>query len=471
MPFTKLGLSAPLLRAIAEQGYVHPTPIQEQAIPMVLEGRDLMAGAQTGTGKTASFVLPLLQRLSIHASTSTSPAKHPVRALILTPTRELAVQVEESVRAYGKHVALKSAVVYGGVNIATQIKEMQSGVDILVATPGRLLDHVQQRTVNLGKVEILVMDEADRMLDMGFILDIRKIIALMPVQRQNLMFSATFSEEIKRLADQILKTPALIEVARRNAAAESVTQVVYQVDQANKRALLGHLVKSNGWRQVLVFTRTKNSANRLCQELVRDGINAAAIHGDKSQQQRTQALDEFKQGLVQVLVATDIAARGLDIDQLPHVVNYELPHVAEDYVHRIGRTGRAGASGEAISLVSPDEARFLADIEHLLKRQLPSEVIPGFEPGQAPAHHASRDGRRPERATHAPRPRQDEGSRPPREPHMQAESEHRVPDVMAQPAPSAPVQPAQVSVPARPARNNNRPVAALFLPPASERSN
>jgi ATP-dependent RNA helicase RhlE len=470
MPFTKLGLSAPLLRAIAEQGYIHPTPIQEQAIPVVLEGRDLMAGAQTGTGKTAGFVLPLLQRLSIHASTSTSPAKHPVRALILTPTRELAVQVEESVRAYGKHLALKSTVVYGGVNITTQIKAMQSGVDILVATPGRLLDHVQQRTVNLGKVEILVMDEADRMLDMGFILDIRKILALMPAQRQSLMFSATFSEEIKRLADQILKNPALIEVAGRNAAAESVTQVVYQVDQANKRALLGHLVKSNGWRQVLVFTRTKNSADRLCKELVRDGINAAAIHGDKSQPQRTQALEEFKQGAVQVLVATDIAARGLDIDQLPHVVNYELPHVPEDYVHRIGRTGRAGASGEAISLVSPDEARYLADIERLLKRQIPSQLIPGFEPGRAPAHAAPRDGRRPERAPYGQRPRQEE-RRPQREPDAApAATQDGDPETVPQAAPSAPATAMLPPSPARPPANSNRPVPALFLPPASDRS-
>jgi len=469
MPFTKLGLSAPLLRAIAEQGYIHPTPIQEQAIPMVLEGRDLMAGAQTGTGKTAGFVLPLLQRLSIHASTSTSPAKHPVRALILTPTRELAVQVEESVRAYGKHLALKSTVVYGGVNITTQIKAMQSGVDILVATPGRLLDHVQQRTVNLGKVEILVMDEADRMLDMGFILDIRKILALMPAQRQSLMFSATFSEEIKRLADQILRNPALIEVARRNAAAESVTQVVYQVDQSNKRALLGHLVKSNAWRQVLVFTRTKNSADRLCNELVRDGINAAAIHGDKSQPQRTQALEEFKQGTVQVLVATDIAARGLDIDQLPHVVNYELPHVAEDYVHRIGRTGRAGATGEAISLVSPDEARYLADIERLLKREIPSQVIPGFEPGQAPAHVASRDGRRPERASHGQRPRQEERRPQPEPVRAPAAMQDSHPEIAPQAATPASVM--QPLSPSRPPANKNRPVPALFLPPASDRSN
>ena len=378
MSFDSLELSAELLRAIADQGYTEPTPIQTQAIPIILQGRDLMGGAQTGTGKTAGFTLPLLQRLSTHANTSTSPARHPVRALILVPTRELAAQVEESVRLYGKYLALKSSVVYGGVNIIPQIKELSHGVDVLVATPGRLLDHVGQKTVNLSKVEILVLDEADRMLDMGFMPDIRKIIALLPTTRQNLMFSATFSEEIKRLADQILITPALIEVASHNTAADTVTQIVHLVDHEKKRALLSYLIKSRDLRQTLVFTRTKHGANRLASQLQQDGIKAAAIHSDKTQTDRTQALNDFKQGVVQVLVATDIAARGLDIDQLPHVVNYELPHVPEDYVHRIGRTGRAGASGEALSLVCAEERKMLVEIERLLKRKIHIDEVTGF---------------------------------------------------------------------------------------------
>ena len=376
MSFSSLGLSAELLRAVSEKGYTQATPIQLQAIPVILEGRDILAGAQTGTGKTAGFTLPLLQRLNARRH----GAHRTVRALILTPTRELAAQVEESVRTYGRHVPLKSTVVFGGVGFSPQADKLRHGVDILVATPGRLLDHVGQRTVDLSHVEILVLDEADRMLDMGFIRDIRKILALLPKQRQNLLFSATFSEEIKQLADSLLNSPALIEVARRNTAAELVNQVVHPVDRARKRELLSHLIHSQGWKQVLVFTRTKHGANRLAEQLDKDGISATAIHGNKSQGARTRALADFKKGSVRVLAATDIAARGLDIDQLPHVVNYELPNVPEDYVHRIGRTGRAGKEGEALSLVCVDERDFLRDIERLLKRDIPKVVIDGFEP-------------------------------------------------------------------------------------------
>ena len=377
MSFDTLGLSAGLLRAVAEQGYSVPTPIQRQAIPVILQGRDIMAGAQTGTGKTAGFTLPLLQRL---AGSKGGGHRRPIRALILTPTRELAAQVGASVETYGRHLPLRSTVIFGGVKINPQIERLRRGVDILVATPGRLLDHVSQNTIDLGTVEVLVLDEADRMLDMGFIRDIRRILALLPKQRQNLLFSATFSGEIKRLADGLLDSPALIEVARRNAAAERVAQVIHPVDRERKRALLSHLIGSQNWRQVLVFTRTKHGANRLAQQLERDGLGAAAIHGNKSQGARTRALADFKQGGVQVLVATDIAARGLDIDQLPHVVNFELPNVPEDYVHRIGRTGRAGNEGEALSLVCVDEHQLLQDIERLLKRDIPKVVIPDYEP-------------------------------------------------------------------------------------------
>ncbi|HUL41928.1 MAG TPA: DEAD/DEAH box helicase [Burkholderiales bacterium] len=387
MPFSKLGLSAEILRAISDQGYSEPTPVQEQAIPPILTGLDVMARAQTGTGKTAGFTWPILQRLKIHSNTSTSPARHPIRALILAPTRELAMQVAESVRTYGRYLMLKPAVVFGGVNINPQIKELQSGVDILVATPGRLLDHVQQRTVNLSRVEILVLDEADRMLDMGFLPDIRRILALLPTNRQNLLFSATFSEDIKKLADSLMKKPARIEIGRSNAAAEMVQHVVHLVDQKRKRELLSHIIKSQNLQQVLVFTRTKHSANRLAQQLVRDGIHSTAIHSNKSQPARIQALADFKSGKVRVLVATDIAARGLDIEELPHVVNYELPHVAGDYVHRIGRAGRAGSSGSAISLVSPEETDQLKDVERFLKFTLPVKAVPGFGPNQRADHH------------------------------------------------------------------------------------
>ena len=373
--FHALGLMPELVRAVADEGYTLPTPVQAQAIPVILEGRDVLAGAQTGTGKTAGFTLPLLQRLAFRANASPSPARHPIRALVLTPTRELAAQVEESIRTYGKHLHLKTTLVYGGVGINPQIDALRRGVDILVATPGRLLDHAGQKTVDLRHVEILVLDEADRMLDMGFIRDIRRILALLPAKRQNLLFSATFSDEIRSLASGLLHDPAMVQVARRNAESELVAQRVYPVPQTHKRALLAHLVSSGDWRQVLVFTRTKHGANRLAEQLCKDGIEATAIHGNKSQGARTKALAGFKSGDVRVLVATDLASRGLDI--------VELPHVPEDYVHRIGRTGRAGVSGEAISLVAPDEAPLLADIEKLLKRKLERTPPPAFEPRAA----------------------------------------------------------------------------------------
>jgi ATP-dependent RNA helicase RhlE len=378
MSFDSLGLSEPLVRAVNELGYTTPTPIQLQAIPAVLGGGDLLAGAQTGTGKTAGFTLPILQRLTDMPLAAGS--KRVVRALILTPTRELAAQVEESVRAYGKYLKLKSTVMFGGVGINPQIDALKRGVDIVVATPGRLLDHMQQKTIDLSQLEILVLDEADRMLDMGFIHDIKRVLAKLPPKRQNLLFSATFADEIKALADSLLDSPALIEVARRNTTAETVAQKIHPVDRDKKRELLTHLIRQHNWFQVLVFTRTKHGANRLAEQLTKDGISALAIHGNKSQSARTRALSEFKDGTLQVLCATDIAARGIDIDQLPHVVNFDLPNVPEDYVHRIGRTGRAGATGEAVSLVCVDEHQLLKDIEKLIKRAVPQEVIAGFEP-------------------------------------------------------------------------------------------
>ncbi|WP_152205711.1 DEAD/DEAH box helicase [Marinobacter changyiensis] len=375
MDFSSLGLSEKLVRATADQGYDTPSPIQAQAIPAVLSGQDVMAAAQTGTGKTAGFTLPLLQRLA-----ETPRQGKGIRALILTPTRELAAQVAASVELYSKYMPTSSAVVFGGVKINPQIAKLRRGVDILVATPGRLMDLYQQGAVRFDGVETLVLDEADRMLDMGFIRDIRKILALLPAKRQNLMFSATFSGDIRKLAEGMLTNPVQIEVATRNATADNVDQTVYPVDQSQKSALLSQLVKHNDWQQVLVFTRTKHGANRLTQKLEKDGITAAAIHGNKSQGARTRALHEFKQGSVRVLVATDIAARGLDIKQLPQVVNFELPNVPEDYVHRIGRTGRAGESGHALSLVSADEIKLLAGIERLIKKDIPRKTIEGFEP-------------------------------------------------------------------------------------------
>ncbi|MDD5400527.1 MAG: DEAD/DEAH box helicase [Sulfurimonas sp.] len=377
MSFTTLGLSAPLLKAIEDQGYSEPTPIQKQAIPVILSRRDILAGAQTGTGKTAGFTLPLLELLSKAKSTKT---KHCVRALILTPTRELAAQVGESVETYGKYLPFTSAVIFGGVKINPQLTKLRSGVDIVIATPGRLLDHISQKSIDLGSVEFLILDEADRMLDMGFINDIKKILAILPKQRQNLLFSATYSDEIKKLSDKLLNSPALIEVARRNTASESVKQAVYPVDKERKRELLTYLINEGKWKQVLVFTRTKHGANKLAGQLEKDGITSAAIHGNKSQNARTKALADFKDGEIRVLVATDIAARGIDIDQLPHVINYELPNVPEDYVHRIGRTGRAGREGEAISLVCIDEHEYLANIEKLIKNDIPKVWLKDFKP-------------------------------------------------------------------------------------------
>ena len=390
MSFSQLGLSAEILRAIADQGYDTPTPIQAQAIPVVLAGRDLMAAAQTGTGKTAGFTLPILQLLTTRPAVSRARP----RVLVLTPTRELAAQVEESVRTYGRHLPIKSLAIFGGVGLVPQIKALKAGVDILVATPGRLLDHLNQRNADLSGVEILVLDEADRMLDMGFIPDIRKILALLPKQRQTLFFSATFSDDIRALAAGFLRDPQLVEVASRNATADKVVQRVYHVDKARKRDLLIQLIKEHNWHQVLVFTRTKHGANTLAEKLEGAGIRSAAIHGNKSQGARTKALADFKSLKLHALVATDIAARGLDIDQLPHVVNYELPNVPEDYVHRIGRTARAGASGEAASLVCVDEHGLLRDIERLLKRDIEKVAVPGFEPDPSIRAEPIENGRR-----------------------------------------------------------------------------
>ncbi|MDM8358414.1 DEAD/DEAH box helicase [Pandoraea communis] len=368
--FDSFGLHADILRAIAEQGYTQPTPIQAQAIPVVLSGRDVMGAAQTGTGKTASFSLPIIQRLLPEANTSASPARHPVRALILTPTRELADQVADNVRAYAMHTPLRNTVVFGGVDMNPQKDALRRGVEILIATPGRLLDHVEQKTVNLSQVRMLVLDEADRMLDMGFLPDLQRILNLLPKQRQTLLFSATFSNDIKKLASSYLSTPVTIEVARRNATADKVEQVVYEVDEDDKRAAVVQILNERDLKQVIVFVNSKVGASRLARQLEREGIVTAAIHGDKSQNERMQALEAFKQGGIRALVATDVAARGLDITDLPGVINYDLPYNPEDYVHRIGRTGRAGASGEAISLCAPDERKQLVEIEKLIKREL-----------------------------------------------------------------------------------------------------
>jgi ATP-dependent RNA helicase RhlE len=418
LSFDTLGLRSELLRAVREQGYTIPTPIQARAIPAILAGADLMAAAQTGTGKTAGFTLPLLQRLM-----------HPVprvpgaaRALVLVPTRELAVQVAESVRTYGAYLPLRTAVIFGGVGMHPQVQALRGAVDIVVATPGRLLDHAERRTIDLSRIEVLVLDEADRMLDMGFLRDIRRVLALVPARRQNLLFSATFADEIRALAAGLLDRPQVIEVAPRNSAAENVEQIVYRVDRDRKAELLAELIHSGGWSQVLVFTRTKHGANRLAERLARLGITADAIHGNKSQGARTRALAGFKAGQVRTLVATEIAARGLDIEGLPHVVNYELPFVPEDYVHRIGRTGRAGASGQAISLVCVDEEGLLRDIERLMRRPFAVQVAAGFQPdpsiraialgrgaGSRPAGGASEESRWPSRRPGGER------RRPPRE--------------------------------------------------------
>ena len=378
MSFNDLGLSAPLLKAIASQGYKTPSPIQEKAIPAVLDGRDVMAAAQTGTGKTAGFTLPILQRLSVGRRAQANQA----RALILTPTRELAAQVDESVREYGKHMSLTSTVVFGGVKINPQMMKLRRGVDVLVATPGRLMDLHSQNAVKFDHLEVLVLDEADRMLDMGFIRDITRIIALLPKRRQNLMFSATFSDDIRKLANGLVRNPIEISVSPRNAAAPTVSQWIYTVDKKQKAPLLTRLIKDGDWSQALVFTKTKHGANKLTKHLEGQGIVAAAIHGNKSQGARTRALADFKAGEIRILVATDIAARGLDIEQLPQVVNFDLPNVSEDYVHRIGRTGRAGLTGEAISLVSADEVDLLSGIERLIQKVLPRKELEGFEPDQ-----------------------------------------------------------------------------------------
>ncbi len=463
--FAELGLAPDILRALDDLGYATPTPIQEQVIPLAIKGGDILGAAQTGTGKTAAFALPLIQRLLPFANTGTSPAKHPIRALILTPTRELAIQVEESIKSYTKHVPLRSLVVYGGVNINTQIPILKTGIEILVATPGRLLDHVQNKTLMLNQVNTLVLDEADRMLDMGFMPDLKRIVALLPTQRVNMMFSATFPEEIRKLADSILNTPTFIEVAR-NETAVTVTQVVHPVHHERKRQLLAHLIKSRELSQVLVFTGTKLGCNRLANELNKVGIHADAIHGDKTQQERIKALDAFKAGSIRVLVATDVAARGLDIEALPFVVNYDLPHNAEDYVHRIGRTGRAGAFGEAISLVSESETRYLKDIERLIGSAIEPTIVYGFEPGAAdvpayqsrPPRHERPSERHAERAPERQTERPERAAPRPRPATAARDALFDAPYVPGEAATSA-------AAPARPRPAQKKPVAALFRSP------
>jgi superfamily II DNA/RNA helicase len=416
-----LQLAPEILKALDESGYKTPTPIQAQAIPLVLEGRDLMAGAQTGTGKTAAFALPILQRLLSHANSSASPARHPVRALILVPTRELAIQVEANLKVYAKYSKLRSQVVFGGVDIKTQTPQLKAGVELLVATPGRLLDHVEMKTVQLNLVQMLVLDEADRMLDMGFMPDLKRILALLPKHRQNLMFSATFSADIKKLSAEFLTHPKLIEVARSNATAENVKQKVYLVEQSDKHTLLAELLRGNDATQVLVFTKTKIAAGRLARLLQKDGVAADAIHGDKSQQERIQALEAFKEGRVTVLIGTDVAARGLDIDQLPMVINYEIPHAPEDYVHRIGRTGRAGASGTAISLVSPEEEKYLGEIEKLIKIEIEKETVPHTAHAHRSSRRESSEPRDRESRSTVKKPKHDPWFDKPYEPSVSAE--------------------------------------------------
>ncbi len=478
MTFDNLGLSPELLRAVADEGYTEPTPVQAQAVPLVLAGRDVMAQAQTGTGKTAAFTLPILQRLQPLASTSPSPARHPLRALVLVPTRELAVQVYDSARIYGRHLPLRSAVVYGGVDMDAQIKELHAGVEFLVATPGRLLDHAQNKTVNLSRVEILVLDEADRMLDMGFMPDIKRILGLLPPLRQNLLFSATFSDEIKRLADQILRQPARVEVARKNAPAEHINHVVYRVPRDRKRAALVRMLRAKDLRQVLVFVSTKQGAGRLARELVRDGIEATAIHGDKTQPEREKALNEFKENRVRVLVATDVAARGLDIEDLPHVVNVELPNTPEDYVHRIGRTGRAGKTGDATSLVCDAELEKLRDIEKLLKFRIPVEPLPGGDLEPVPQPSEERE-RRPGQRERRERREETRPSAPPRAASSKAPRRDPIFDQPYEPpgaveaVEEAPLPGEQAATPV--ARRHtmsgrrHREVPALFLVPPTRR--
>ena len=471
LKFTDLGLSEPLLKAVAETGYTSPTPIQAQGIPLVLKGGDLLAAAQTGTGKTAGFTLPILHRLTAKPMT---PKNGRPRCLILVPTRELAAQVEESVRTYGKYVNLKSMVMFGGVNINPQFAALRGRVDILVATPGRLLDHVGQKTVDLSGVEILVLDEADRMLDMGFIRDIRKVLALLPPKRQNLLYSATFSDDIKALANGLLDNPGCIEVARRNTPTELVKQSVHLVPQIHKKDLLAHLIKQHNWQQVLVFTRTKHGANKLAEKLVKDGIPAAAIHGNKSQAARTRALAQFKDSTLQVLVATDIAARGIDIDQLPQVVNFELPNVPEDYVHRIGRTGRAGAEGAAVSLVDAEEMGYLKDIERLIKRGIARVEVEGFVPPEKTAGAQIERDERPPRQGRGGQGRGDGRGQQAGRPGKPGGNPPRANAAPAKPVGSKPAASPQAPRPAAggaptPVRreshqNRGRPTAALFSP-------
>ncbi len=420
--FADFGLAPEIQRALADQGYVHPTPIQAQAIPVVLQGRDVMGAAQTGTGKTAGFSLPIIQLLLAHANASMSPARHPVRALVLTPTRELAVQVADNVKAYAQHTPLRSTVVFGGMDMKPQTETLRRGVEIVIATPGRLLDHVEQKNISLAQVQMLVMDEADRMLDMGFLPDLQRIINLLPKKRQNLMFSATFSPEIKKLANSFLDQPVLIEVARSNATAEKVTQVVYKVDEEQKRDVVEFLIRQRELKQVIVFSNTKIGASRLSRHLEQCGIKASAIHGDKTQQERMAALEAFKKGEIEVLVATDVAARGLDISDLPCVINFDLPYNAEDYVHRIGRTGRAGASGDAISVYSDKDERLLADIEKLIKQTVQRGELSNFTPR---ARSRDRDGERAERGER--RPRTGPGAEPGRSDAGRGERSERAP--------------------------------------------
>ena len=431
--FADLGLAPELLRAVLDEGYTKPTPIQAQAIPLVISGKDIMGGAQTGTGKTAAFTLPILQRILPFASSSPSPAKHPVRALILAPTRELAMQVYESVKTYSKKTTIRAMCAFGGVDIKPQIAELKKGVEILVATPGRLLDHVENKSVSFNSVQALVLDEADRMLDMGFVPDVTRILNMLPAQRQSLLFSATFSEEIKKLADTMLKSPVLIEVARRNQVSDTITHRVHPVSEYGKRGLLTKLLRSGDIRQAIVFMRTKQGCSRLTRELQRAGIKADAIHGDKSQLERIKALEAFKGGETHALIATDVAARGLDVDDLPYVINYELPHTPEDYVHRIGRTGRAGKMGNAISLVSAREVVYLVDIEKLIKRPIEQIEVAGFEPEPeyeyppgnkkkrtapviAPVAQRPERAERPERSERSARPERERNDRQDRRP-------------------------------------------------------
>lgn len=399
MSFTQLGLAAPLLRALNDAGYTAPTPVQLQSIPLIKTGQDLLAGAQTGTGKTAAFTLPLLDKLLQQPLALQAGM---VRVLVLTPTRELAQQVADNIQKYSQYTTLRSAVFYGGVSIRPQYEQAEQGLDILVATPGRLIDHLHQKTINLSQLEVLVLDEADRMLDMGFIHDIKRIMAKLPPQRQTLLFSATYSAEIKKLADELLNKPVLVEVAVANKTADKVMQQAYLVDKHRKRELLSHVIGRHNWQQVLVFVRTKHGADRLAKQLQKDGLTTAAIHGDKSQGARTKALADFKQGSIRILVATDIAARGIDINELPYVVNYDLPQVSEDYVHRIGRTGRAGNTGLALTLVTPDDIKTLQEIEKLIQQVIKMEVMPGYEhdpdyvaPEQAKARHGEEPARKP----------------------------------------------------------------------------